>query len=240
MEETGKYTFDQFCEIITKLRAPDGCPWDREQTHDSLRPCMTEEAAELLAAIRIYDRTGDAGNLEEELGDVLLQVGMHSCIAEEEGLFTIRDVIDGVCRKMVRRHPHVFGGKSADHAKEALDTWDEIKNREKKTQSWVSSELRDVPLELPALSRAQKVLKKADRLYGLPSWEATLQELDGMLKRLSESGPEEAGAMIGRMLLAVSNLSRIGSLPQEQLLQDQVDRLIDSLEPQEPAGVKTT
>lgn len=126
-----KYTFEELESIIKKLRSPKGCPWDREQTHESLIPCMQEEANEVVEGIHILTDTGDADNLCEELGDVLLQVLMHSQIAEEEGLFTLEDVIDGISRKMVRRHPHVFGNSSADTSSEALLTWEEIKRQEK-------------------------------------------------------------------------------------------------------------
>lgn len=122
-----KYTYEDFAEIIRQLRAEDGCPWDREQTHESLKPCLTEECQEVLDAID----NGDDENLCEELGDVLLQVFMHSQIAAEEGKFTIEDVIDGVARKMVRRHPHVFGDGHAETSAEVLLNWEEIKRQEK-------------------------------------------------------------------------------------------------------------
>ena len=109
-----KYTYEEFLNIIETLRGENGCPWDRVQTHESLKPCMTEEAAELLASIRIYEQTGNPENMREELGDVLLQVVMHAQIAAEEGLFTMEDVVDEISRKMVRRHPHVFGTGSAE------------------------------------------------------------------------------------------------------------------------------
>ena len=108
MKDT-KYTYEDFLEIIKTLRSENGCPWDREQTHESLKACMMEEAAEVVSSIRIYSQTGDYENFVEELGDVLLQVVMHAQIGEEEGLFTIEDVINEVAKKMVRRHPHVFG-----------------------------------------------------------------------------------------------------------------------------------
>ena len=124
-----RHTFTGFVEIIKALRAEGGCPWDREQTHDSLRPCMTEEAAELLAAIRIYNQTGNAENMREELGDILLQAVMHSVIAQEEGLFTIDDVIEEVSRKMIRRHPHVFGEMEAENSQQALGNWERSEER---------------------------------------------------------------------------------------------------------------
>ncbi len=123
--------FDELRSVIDRLRAPDGCPWDREQTHMSLKAACLEEAAEVIAGINILDRTGNAENLKEELGDLLLQVMMHSCIAEEEGLFTIEDVVKGITEKMVRRHPHVFGDVSVSDSGEVLRNWEEIKKLEK-------------------------------------------------------------------------------------------------------------
>ena len=125
------YTFEEFLEIIARLRSENGCSWDREQTHESLRPCIMEECAELTAAIRIYKETGDYANLQEELGDVLLQVMLNSQIAREEGAFTIDDVIDGLCRKMIRRHPHVFGDVKVSSVEEGLALWNAIKAQEK-------------------------------------------------------------------------------------------------------------
>ena len=130
-----------------------------------MKPCMMEEAAELLAAIRIYDTSGNYENMREELGDILLQVVMHSQIASEEGLFSIDDVISEVSEKMIRRHPHVFGTVKADTADEVLSNWDDIKKKEKESQSWVESPLREIPMELPSLTRASKILKKQDKLY---------------------------------------------------------------------------
>ena len=101
--------FEEFEEVIARLRAPDGCPWDRAQTHMSLKKTCIEEAAEVICGINILDQTGDADNLKEELGDLLMQVVLHARIAEEEGLFTMDDVIQSIIDKMVRRHPHVFG-----------------------------------------------------------------------------------------------------------------------------------
>ena len=137
-----RHTFTDFVQIIETLRGENGCPWDREQTHQSLRPCMTEEAAELLASIRIYEKSGNAENMKEELGDILLQAVMHSVIAREEGLFTIDDVIEEAAQKMIRRHPHVFGSVTADDPEQALQNWEAIKKEEKTGKSWMPSPLR--------------------------------------------------------------------------------------------------
>ncbi len=120
-----KYCFEDYVEIIKKLRAPDGCPWDRAQTHESLKPCMINETAEALAAIEVWQKTGDSGNLCEELGDMLLQVVLQSQIAAEEGLFDITDVVQAACEKMLRRHPHVFSENKE------LPDWEAIKRAEK-------------------------------------------------------------------------------------------------------------
>ena len=121
------YTFEELRGIIADLRGEDGCPWDRAQTFESLKECLANEVQEVFEAVD----AGDRENLCEELGDVLLQVVINSQIAEEEGSFTLDDVINGICRKMIRRHPHVFGDEKARTPEEALDLWKEIKRRER-------------------------------------------------------------------------------------------------------------
>ncbi len=121
-----RYSFQDFMEIVYRLRGEGGCPWDGAQTHTSLKKCLLEESQEVLEGIDIYESTGDGDNLCEELGDLLYQVALHSAIAREEGAFTIDDVISGIAGKMVRRHPHVF-----DTGQEKM-SWDEIKVMEKK------------------------------------------------------------------------------------------------------------
>lgn len=134
MEE--HYSMDDFREIVRRLRAEDGCPWDRKQTHQSLRTCMMEEASECVAAVRVYEETGQDDNLVEELGDMLLQVVMNAQIASEDGRFTLDDVIDGIGKKLIRRHPHVFGNKGAGTPEEALANWKEEKRKEKETRNY--------------------------------------------------------------------------------------------------------
>ena len=234
MEEK-RYTYEDFLDIIKTLRSENGCPWDREQTHKSLRPCMTEEAAEVVAAIRIYESTGNWENLREELGDVLLQVVMHACIAQEEGLFTMEDVVNEVAEKMVRRHPHVFGNVHADTSSQVLENWDEIKKREKEGKTYAETPLREIPSELPALTRASKVLKKADKLY---EDQGTLEDAIAKLKKAAQeiedlgtaAGEERLTVPMGEMLVAVSNVARLCKLPQEQILSDKIDDLIEKYE----------
>ncbi len=230
-----KYTYEDLLEIIKTLRSENGCPWDRVQTHESLKPCMTEEAAELLAAIRIYEQTKDPDNMIEELGDVLLQVVMHAQIASEEGIFTMADVVDAVSRKMVRRHPHVFGTGSADTPEEVLTNWEEIKKEEKQGKDWAKSPLHEIPRELPALTRAAKVLKKADKYYEKgSSYEEDTDALQESVNALRACRPEEYSKELERivtdMLMRLSDIARIGKISHEQSLQDRVDDLIEKYE----------
>lgn len=230
-----KYTYEDFLNIIKTLRSENGCPWDREQTHMSLRPGMTEEAAEVIAAIRIFDKTGDYENLREELGDVLLQVVMHARIAEEEGLFTMEDVVNEVAKKMVRRHPHVFGNVEVTGSGQVLENWEEIKKREKEGKPASTSPLHDIPVELPALTRALKVVKKVDKFYEPQGdYACAVKSLQEAVESLALTTPadysEEVAKEVGNALLAVSQISRICKLSQEQILTDRVEELIERYE----------
>lgn len=131
-------SFDDLNNIIARLRAEDGCPWDREQTHSTLKAACIEEASEVICGINVLDETGNAENLKEELGDLLLQVVMHARIAEEEKLFTLDDVVRGITEKMIRRHPHVFGNVNVSGTEQVLQNWDEIKRKEKEGKADVS------------------------------------------------------------------------------------------------------
>ena len=152
--------FENFKQIIARLRAKDGCPWDREQTHMSLKSACMEEAAEVICGINILDQTGDSDNLKEELGDLLLQVVMHAQIAEEEGLFTMDDVIKGVSEKMIRRHPHVFGETVVADSEEVLENWDKIKKQEKSGKEWTADYLPGAFEEAKVLIDAAKKRKE--------------------------------------------------------------------------------
>lgn len=229
------YTYEDFLHIIEILRSRDGCPWDREQTHLSLRPCLMEEAAEVIAGIRILEETGDYENLREELGDVLLQVVMHAQIAREEGYFTMEDVVSEVAEKMVRRHPHVFGSVEVNGSGQVLENWEEIKKKEKEGKKSIDTPLREIPRELPALTRASKVLKKIDKLYEpVQDYETSVKELEQAAEKLKTAVPEndseEISRTVGDLLMAVSNISRICKLPQEQILSDRVEDLIRQYE----------
>lgn len=230
-----KYTFEDFVKIIERLRAKDGCPWDREQTHDSLRPCMMEEAAEFVSSIRIFHESGSAENMREELGDILLQVVMHSVIAEEEGLFTLGDVIEEVSEKMIRRHPHIFGTVQVDSSDEVLENWDEIRKKEKEGKAWIASPLREIPQELPSLTRAPKVLKKIDKLYekapGREEVADRLREAAGKLSACSEgTDKKETERLLGDTLLLLCEIARREKIPAEQVLMDRIEELIEEKE----------
>ena len=230
-----KYTYEEFVDIINTLRSENGCPWDREQTHESLRPCLMEEAAEVLAAIRILKETGNGENLQEELGDVLLQVVMHAQIAKEEGLFTMEDVVNDVAAKMVRRHPHVFGTIEVEGSDEVLQNWEEIKKKEKEGKSWVASPLKEVPRELPALTRAPKVLKKADKFYdrhGSFGEDMTLmsESIKALEQAAGEADKKALEAEVGNILMALSDIARLYKLPLEQILVDRIEDFIEEYE----------
>ena len=137
----GDKELNRLVQVTARLRAEDGCPWDREQTHGSLKAACVEEAAEVVGGINILEQTGNAENLKEELGDLLLQVVMHAQIAKEEGLFTLEDVMRGITDKMIRRHPHVFGTTAVSGSDEVLVNWAEIKKQEKKGKEWMENYL---------------------------------------------------------------------------------------------------
>ena len=150
-------SFEELREVIRHLRAEDGCPWDREQTHGTLKAACIEEAAEVICGINVFEQTGNPENLKEELGDLLLQVLMHAQIAEEEGAFTMDDVICTIRDKMIRRHPHVFGDTKVNDSGEVLVNWEAIKAKEKEGKKNVDSFLPEAFDEAEALiNRARK------------------------------------------------------------------------------------
>lgn len=152
----GKYTFDELIDIVAKLRAPGGCPWDMEQTHESIRKSMIEEAYELVEAID----GKRAEKIADESGDVLLQVVLHAQIAKDNGEYEMEDVTDAICRKLIHRHPHVFADVEAEDSETVIKNWDAIK-REDRDQGTIADEMRGVSAYLPSLMRAQKIEKKA-------------------------------------------------------------------------------
>ncbi|MCR5088386.1 MAG: hypothetical protein K6C08_02595 [Oscillospiraceae bacterium] len=150
-------------DIIHVLRSENGCPWDRAQTHETLKAGCMEEAAEVIAAINILEETGDAENLMEELGDLLFHVLFHCVIAEEKGFFTFDDVAGNISDKMIRRHPHVFSGKHYASRSEQLEAWESIKKQEKQGKEWRAAYLSD------AFDEAEALIQKARDRKGLPN-----------------------------------------------------------------------
>src|SRR6476646_5447458 len=189
-------SFDDLVAVMARLRAPGGCPWDREQTYASLSQYLLEEAYETFDAIQEADRTGDVANLKEELGDLLLQVIFHSTIAAEKGDFTIDDVANGITQKLVLRHPHVFGDAKLERAEDVLDNWDRLKADERKAsgkkEKIADSILDEVPVHFPGLLEGLKLTKKAAKV-GF-DWQNT----DEIFEKLDEEVTELRSALTGR------------------------------------------
>ncbi len=207
--------FDRFVAIIAKLRAPGGCPWDIEQTFESLTPHIIEEAYELADVMRREDAVG----LQEELGDVLLHVIMLSGMAAEKGWFTVSDVIEDVTEKMIRRHPHVFGDVLAKSSDDVISNWDQIKILEKADQTSI---FESIPVALPSLMRASKIQKRASREgFDWDSIEGPLDKLKEEVLELEGSvleNPDTIEEELGDVLFSMVNVARhLSVLPEEAL-----------------------
>jgi MazG family protein len=199
-EKTG---FQRLVEIMDRLREPGGCPWDREQTYESLRSYLIEECYEVAEALD----DGDAPGLREELGDLLLQIVFLSRLAKEDGEFTIDDVVSGIVDKMVRRHPHVFGEESADSPDEVLEHWERIKRQDE------PSILAGIPRALPALLKAQRLGTKAARVgFDWPGPRQVMAKVDEereeLVAAMRRGDAEAVRAEVGDLLFAVVNLAR--------------------------------
>lgn len=213
----------QLRAIVARLRAPDGCPWDREQTHASLRAGLIEEAYEVVEAINISD---DA-NLREELGDLLLQSIFHAQIAEEEGRFNFDDVARSIAEKLIRRHPHVFGEDRCADSAEVLRKWDDIKRAEKGDRA--TSALDGISGGLPALMRAEKVQKKAARVgfdwsEAAPVIAKIREEIAEVEAELPQGATAKIEEEIGDLLFSVVNLARKLKVDGETALQSATDK----------------
>lgn len=229
-----KYTLDDLVEVIKALRAENGCPWDKVQTHETLKQDMLEEACEAIDAIE----KSDYENLCEELGDVLMQVVFHARIEEEKGddaAFTLEDVIRGICEKMIYRHPHVFGSGDvkADTPEEVLVNWEKLKQKEKKTETQTEV-MQKIPSSLPALMRAAKVQKKAadvgfdwhDISGALPKVYEEVKELEESI--LAQDGHEEEE--FGDILFALVNIARFLKINPEFALTNATKKFINRFE----------
>lgn len=224
----------ELVRILARLRAPDGCPWDAKQTHESLKPYIVEEVAEFLDAV---DERDDP-NMAEELGDVLLQIVFHCQIAQEDGRYDLQTAARLCCEKMVRRHPHVFGETSVEDAEGVIDQWEKIKLEEKGKEQRSTSAVEGVPRHLPALQRARKIQHKAAKVgFDWPAIDGVLAKIEEELLETREAlrdGERDAIAEeIGDLLFSVVNLSRFCDECPEELLHATIrkfDRRFRSME----------
>ncbi len=203
-----RYHMEDYRALIRFLRGPDGCPWDRVQTHESIRRNLLEEAYEAAHAID----SGDLDNLREELGDLLMQVLLHTQMEEERGNFDLDDVADTACKKLVYRHPHVFAGTDAPDTDAALRTWEEQKRAEK-GQRTVTESMVSVPENLPALWRTEKIQKKAAAVgFDWPDPSYTLlklrEETEELTAGVAAEDPENIAEEIGDVLFSAVNVAR--------------------------------
>ena len=217
--------FEKLCEIVARLRAPDGCPWDREQTHESLLPGLLEEAYEVVGAVRAHD----TANLREELGDLLLLVVMQAQIASEGDHFQIDDVIAEVAGKLVRRHPHVFATSNARDTGAVVKQWEAIKRKENKTGG--GNYLDTLPAALPALMRAQKAQAKASRVgFDWTDPADVIAKVEEEMRETKEAVASKNSTVIadeiGDLLFAVVNLARKNKLDAELVLQATTNKFV--------------
>ena len=215
--------FQQLCEIVAKLRAPGGCPWDREQTHESLLPALIEEAYEVAEAVR----GDDDANFREELGDLLLLIVMLAEIAREAGRFNIDDVLSDVTKKLIRRHPHVFGRSDARDSVAVLKQWESIKRTEKTGKHYLDG----LPAALPALMRAQKAQSKVARVnFDWANVRDVIAKVEEELGELIDALASENGQSIedeiGDLLFAIVNLARKCRLDTENTMQTATDKFV--------------
>lgn len=222
-------TFDELVAVMERLRAPGGCPWDNEQTYGSLARYLLEEAYETFDAIQEAEETGETAHLREELGDLLLQVVFHSTIGKERGDFTIDDVAEEVTRKLVLRHPHVFGDAKLERAQDVLDNWDKLKANERaasgKAEKAAESILDEVPVHFPALIEALKLTSKAAKKgFDWKEVEDIFDKLDEEVGELRDAirnnDTDNTAEEIGDLLFVIANLARrLGVEPETALKQ---------------------
>ncbi len=217
-------SFESFAEIVAHLRAPDGCPWDREQTHETLRKHLLEESYEAISAID----SGDFADMREEFGDLLLQIVLHAQIANEEGQFNVNQVVHGIHSKIVRRHPHVFGELELDGVDGVLANWEKLKEKERKELALSGAEgkkqekglLDGVPVALPALNQAQEYQDRAARVgFDWPEIEGVLEKITEEINEVKQATNEaELTSELGDLLFALVNLARWKKVDAESAL----------------------
>jgi len=227
VSESANDRFGELVQIMARLRGENGCPWDREQTHASIKPYLLEETYEVLESID----ENDPAKLEEELGDLALQVVFHAQMADEAGLFTIADVLRGINEKLRRRHPHIFGDVKADTAQEVLFNWEQIKKLEREKAQGRASVLDGVPRELPALLRAHRLQEKASRVgfdwnEARQVFQKVEEELAELRAAMESEQPDRMEAELGDLLFSLVNLGRFIAVNPEDALRKTIARFI--------------
>jgi len=227
VSESANDRFGELVQIMARLRGENGCPWDREQTHASIKPYLLEETYEVLESID----ENDPAKLEEELGDLALQVVFHAQMADEAGLFTIADVLRGINEKLRRRHPHIFGDVKADTAQEVLFNWEQIKKLEREKAQGRASLLDGVPRELPALLRAHRLQEKASRVgfdwnEARQVFQKVEEELAELRAAMENEQPDRMEAELGDLLFSLVNLGRFIAVNPEEALRKTIARFI--------------
>jgi tetrapyrrole methylase family protein/MazG family protein len=209
-------SFESFAEIIAHLRAPNGCPWDREQTHETLRKHLLEESYETIAAID----SGDFNSMREEFGDLLLQVVLQAQIANEDGQFNVNQVIQGIYSKIIRRHPHVFGDLKLEGVEGVLANWEKLKEQERRKMKDEKGLLDGVPVALPALSQAQEYQDRAARVgFDWPEIEGVLDKVKEEIEEIKNAESDfELASEIGDLFFALVNVARWKSIDSESAL----------------------
>lgn len=225
-----KYGIDDLLAIMERLRQPDGCPWDREQDHHSIRNDFIEETYEAAEAIDRENRE----ELCEELGDVLLQIVFHCQIEREQQGFDFTDVCDGICKKLIERHPHVFGNVSVENSDEVLENWDKIKQKSKHQDTFTDT-LKSVPAAYPALMRAQKIQKRAKKAgFDWDDVDGAFKKLDEEINELKAAVAEKNDSHIfeeyGDMLFSAVNVSRFLKIDSEQALNGATNKFVSRFE----------
>ena len=225
MTDSPGVLFERLLDVMMRLRAPHGCPWDREQTRTSLKPYLIEEAYEVLEAIE----SGRSAPLREELGDLLFQVVFHARLAEELAEFTMADLLEQLIGKMVRRHPHVFSDASVGTATEALAQWEAIKQRETDDRGQRRSILDGVPRAMPALLRAQRVQSKASRVKfdwpdALAAWSKVEEEMRETGEAIASGDTLRIGEELGDALFSLVNVARLAKLDAEEVLNGAIEK----------------
>lgn len=228
------YNINDLIAIVKRLREPDGCPWDRVQTHQSIKKDLIEESYEAVDALD----NGSDHDFANELGDVLLQVVFHSVLASERGVFEFNDVVGEICEKLISRHTHVFGQDHAGNEEEALTNWEKNKKKEKGLETYTQV-LKDVPNYYPALMRAEKVQKKAKKSVGF-DWDniddvyaKVYEEIDELKEAAKQGNREHTAEEFGDLLFAVVNLSRFLNVDAESALASGCTKFINRFEKME-------